>query len=102
METVWERRRLKRETLEPEEMHTVSGGAIRTLAGLGPWTYQTHMNLCPLCQSGSYTLWPKHAGYSYFIAVYLAPALILLLHFCLFLFASWASFFKNQILSRIY
>lgn len=26
MLTVWERRRLKRDTLEPEEMHTAGGG----------------------------------------------------------------------------
>lgn len=37
METVWERRRLKRETLEPEDMHTVRGGGISALARLGPW-----------------------------------------------------------------
>lgn len=35
MDTVWERRRLKRETFEPEDMHTVRGGEISTQAWLG-------------------------------------------------------------------
>ena len=36
METVWERRRLKRETFEPEDMHTVRGGGVSARAWLGP------------------------------------------------------------------
>ena len=36
VETVWERRRLKRETFEPEDMHTVRGGGVSARAWLGP------------------------------------------------------------------
>lgn len=40
METVWERRRLKRETFEPEDMHTARGGEISAHARLGSCTCQ--------------------------------------------------------------
>lgn len=103
METVWERRRLKRETLEPEDMHTVRGGGISALAHLGPWDLpdiSEALSPVPVWLIGH---WPRYTCYSYFTVIYLKPALVLLLHVCLFPLTAWASCSSiNRILSSIH
>lgn len=101
METVWERRRLKRETFEPEDMHTVRGGGISAPAWLGPLDLPGKF---PSSVPGaSLAQIPRHTGHSYVTAIYLTPAVILLLYLCLVLFAAWASFSSiNRILSSSY
>lgn len=75
METVWERRRLKRETLEPEDMHTERGGGVSAPAWLGPLDMPDTSSLCPLCPFGSSAHQPRHSGHSHFTAIYPVPAL---------------------------
>lgn len=72
METVWERRRLKRETLEPEEMHTVrEGEQCPDLVRSPGRACQTRLSLCPLSHSGSHAHWSGHTGLDHgFTAVY--------------------------------
>lgn len=76
MDTVWERRRLKRETLEPEEMHTAGGGGGAEKAGSGRWgawhpgTSQTTSSA--LCQ-------PGHKALPQSMATCLVPAITLFL-----------------------
>lgn len=72
MDTIWERRRLKRETFEPDDMHTAREGGIRALArDTGSRTI-----LRPLCYAPVWFVWT--AGCSYLPAAYL----VLLSCFC--------------------
>lgn len=69
--------------------------------GLVPGTCQIYLKLCPPCQSGSSGHWPRYTGYSHFTAIYLKPALVLLLHVCLFPFLGILQFNQQNFIKYL-